>query len=120
MSNEQDVESAPQPVFVGARCTDDDCDWTLGTDDPARSWDIVERLRMDHEDETGHQVTVECIHEQRILPGEGDRMKVGDYVLDVADDEILWICPECERTGEELETTKRCPNCDERLREVLP
>ncbi|UXF50812.1 MAG: hypothetical protein HQRvContig01_12 [Haloquadratum phage sp.] len=113
-----------QPVVVGARCTADDCDWTpLGTDRPAREWDLIERLRQDHEDDTGHRTTVECYRESRIVPDGNDRMVLGEAVLELAEergDRVDWICPECHRSGEELETTKRCPDCDERLREVLP
>jgi len=30
-----------------------------------------------------------------------------------------WKCPECERSGEELNSRKKCPDCDEPLRDVL-
>jgi len=110
-----------QPLVVGVTCRNEDCNWgPLGDDDPARSWDIIERLRIQHEDETGHQTRVECVRESRIVPSMGDRIELGDAVIEMADDRVDWICPECHCSGEDLETTKRCPNCDERLREVLP
>lgn len=106
-------------LIIGARCTDDDCDWLLGTDDPDH-WDIIERLRLEHEDETGHQVTVETVRQQTIL---AEKMSMMDATLDIAseqDIEIDWICPECEQSAEDLGATKRCPECDEPFREVLP
>lgn len=103
-------------LIIGWTC--DDCDEAIG--DEPNMWDLVERFRKEHEEETGHTTTVQVVEEQRILPSLGDRMTIGEATLDLADGEIDWICPECHRSGEELETTKRCPDCDERLREVLP
>ena len=106
-------------TLIGWEC--EDCDEALG--DNPRMWDLAEKLRKEHEAETGHSTTVRVIEEQRILPSQGDRMEIGESMLEIAEerhDRIEWICPECERTGEELNSTKRCPNCDERLREVFP
>lgn len=107
-------------LVIGARCTADGCDWELGTDDPDH-WDIVERLRLDHEEETGHTVTVETLRQRTIVAKKSDEWSLGEWTIDnVADDVIEWICPDCEKTSEELEATKRCPDCDEPFREVLP
>jgi Zn finger protein HypA/HybF involved in hydrogenase expression len=103
-------------LIIGWTC--DDCDKQIG-DEPGM-WDLAEKFRKEHEAETGHTTTVEVIEEQRILPSQADRMAVGEATIDIADSEIDWICPECGCSGEELGTTKRCPDCDERLREVLP
>jgi len=86
-------------------------------------WDLAEKLRKEHEEEAGHTTTVRVIEEQRILPSQADRMEIGESMLEIAEersDRIEWICPECQRTGEELNSTKRCPDCDKRLREVFP
>lgn len=107
-------------TVIGARCTADGCDWEpLGTDDPS-TWDIIERMRLEHEEETGHTVTVEAIEQKTILADSYDMMDATLRLAEEGNDEILWICPECEKTGEELETTKRCPDCGEALREVIP
>ena len=103
-------------IIIGWTC--DDCDEALGEDVSAH--DLVEELRKDHEADTGHTTTVEVYRERRIIPSTRDRVDLGEYLIETADAEIEWICPECERSGEELNTTKRCPDCDERLREVHP
>lgn len=107
-------------TVIGARCTTDGCEWgPLGTDDPT-TWDIVERYRLDHEDETGHTVTVEAVRQRTIL---ADRFAMRDATLDLAEEQnarIRWICPECKRDAEELEATKRCPDCGDPFREVVP
>lgn len=107
-------------TVIGARCTAEDCEWPpLGTDDP-HMWDVIETMRLEHEAETGHTVTVDAVEQKTILT---DRYAMTDATLTLAakqDIEIQWLCPECERTGEELGATKRCPDCGERLREVLP
>jgi len=105
--------------LIGWEC--DDCDKALG--DEPRMWDLAEEFRKEHEEETGHTTTVCVINEQRILPSQDDRIEVGESMLKIAEersDRIEWICPECERSGEELNASKRCPDCDERLREVMP
>jgi len=104
-------------LVLAARCTE--CDWELGTDEPS-TWSLVEQFRHEHEDETGHRTTVETITQRTILATRGAKWDLGDALLDMADDELLWICPECERSGEELNSAKKCPDCDEPLREVLP
>ena len=110
-----------RPLVVGATCRDDECDWgPLGADDPARSWDIIERLRIDHEDETGHQTRVECVREERILPEWSDRDRVGEHLLELADAEVEHVCPECDRVASESDPAKRCPECDEPWRQVVP
>ena len=48
------------------------------------------------------------------------RGAVSSEITEERSDRIEWICPECQRTGEELDTTDRCPDCNERLREVIP
>jgi len=83
-------------------------------------WDLAEKFRKEHEEETGHMTTVEVVEEKRILPSQADRMDLGERIIEMADAEVDWICPECHRSGEDLGTTNRCPDCDERLREVLP
>lgn len=107
-------------LIIGARCLDEDCDWQpVGTDDP-HHWDIIERLRLSHEDETGHQTTVETVEQRTIL---AEKMSMMDATLNIAAEQgiaIEWICPECEKPGEELGTTNQCPDCGEPLREVLP
>lgn len=121
MSEESTAEMQQDgQIVVGARCLDDDCDWMLGTDDPVRSWDLVERLRLDHEDDTGHQTTIEVVQQRTILAGKLDSMDLGEYLIDnIADSEIEWLCPDCEQTADELNASKRCPNCEEPFREVL-
>ena len=110
-------ESGCERLIIGWTC--DDCDEAIG-DEPS-VWDLAERFRKEHEEETGHTTTVEVVHEERILPTMKDRMAVGEAMLDLAEGErIECLCPECLRTGEELETTNRCPDCGEPLREVLP
>lgn len=107
-------------VVIGARCTDEDCDWKpLGTDD-TRHWDIIERLRLEHEEETGHTVTVETVEQKTIL---AERMSMMDTTLELADRAgvgIEWVCPECERTAEELDAGRRCPDCQVPFREAWP
>jgi len=106
-------------TLIGWEC--EECDESLG--DEPRMWDLAEQLRKEHENETGHTTTVRVIEEHRILPSQRDRIEIGESMLEIAEersDRIEWICPECQRTGEELDTTKRCPDCDERLREVFP
>jgi hypothetical protein len=106
-------------LVIGWTC--DDCDRAVG--DEPRMWDLAERLREEHEEESGHTTTVEVVEESRILPSQVDRMEIGESMLDLAEtrsNRIEWICPECQRTGEQLDTNKRCPDCDERFREVLP
>jgi len=103
-------------VVIGWRC--EGCGETLGGG--VDEHDLVERLRKEHEAETGHTTTVEAVREHRIVPSTTDRMDLGEWTIEAADAEIFWICPECERTGEELNTTKRCPDCDERLKEAHP
>lgn len=105
-----------QKIIIGWTC--DDCDEAIG--DEPNMWDLVERFRKEHEVETGHTTTVHVVREERIIPSMGDRMSLGEYVIESADDEIMWICPECGRSGKEMNATKRCRGCDERLREVLP
>ncbi len=107
--------------MIGTRCLDDECDWgPLGTDDPS-TWEIVEQFRLDHETETGHQTTVETVRQRTILANSLDGMEFAEFLIDdVADDRIEWVCPECDRTAEEMDATKRCPSCDEPFREVLP
>lgn len=102
-------------LVIGWTC--DDCDEAIG--DEPRMWDLAEKLRKEHE-EAGHTTTVEVVEEKRILPSQGDRMDIGERVIEIADAEIDWICPECHRSGEDLGTTRRCPDCDQRLREILP
>jgi hypothetical protein len=102
--------------IIGWTC--DDCDKQIG--DEPEMWDLAEEFRKEHEAETGHTTTVEVIEEKRILPSQADRMAIGETTIEIADSEIDWICPECGRSGEELGTTRRCQDCDERLREVLP
>lgn len=108
--------SDTERLVIGWTC--DDCDESIG--DEPRMWDLAEKLRKEHEEETGHTTTVEVVEEKRILPSQADRMDLGDHVIEMADGEVDWICPECRRSGEDLGTTNRCPDCDERLREVLP
>lgn len=103
-------------LVIGWTC--DDCDEAIG--DEPRIWDLAEEFRKEHEEKTGHTTTVEVVEEKRILPSQADRMDLGEHVIEMADDEVDWICPECHLSGEDLGTTKRCPDCDERLREVLP
>lgn len=112
-------DTDPENIIIGWTC--EDCDETIG--DGPSMWDLAEKLRKEHEEETGHTTTVEVVEEKRILPSQTDRMDIGETMLEIAEersDRIEWICPECERTGEELNTTNRCPDCDERLREVMP
>lgn len=107
-------------TVIGARCTDEDCDWgPYGTDDPT-TWDIVESFRRDHEDETGHIVTVETVEQRTILANRSEMYGVTLNIAEKQGIEIYWMCPECERTAEELNAAKRCPDCDEPFREVLP
>lgn len=107
-------------LVIGARCTDDDCDWgPLGVDDPDH-WDLVERHRLTHEEETNHTVTVETVRQRTILVGKFDHIEVSDFLLENADAVIEWLCPACERTAEELNASKRCPDCGEPFREVHP
>jgi len=119
VSREKQTEEIKRRVVIGWRC--DDCDEHLGGE--IREHDLVERFRKEHEDETGHTTTVEAHREERILPSSTDRHKIGEAMLELAEqnhDRIDWICPECGKTGGELNTSKRCPDCDERLREVMP
>jgi rubrerythrin len=107
-------------IVIGVRCLDDDCDWgPLGTDDPS-TWDIVEQFRLDHETEMGHQTTVETVRQRTILAGAFDHMAFSDYLIEHADEVIEWLCPECERTADELDASKRCPDCGKAFREVHP
>ncbi|EMA01832.1 hypothetical protein C437_15471 [Haloarcula vallismortis ATCC 29715] len=111
--------SSSERWLIGWEC--EDCDESIGGEHSI--WDLAEKLRKEHEEETGHTTTVRVVEEQRILPSNGDRMEIGESMLEIAEERserIEWICPECQRTGEELNTTKRCPDCDERLREVFP
>ena len=108
--------SGTEHLVIGWTC--DDCDEAIG--DEPRMWDLAEKFRKEHEEETGHTTTVEVVDEKRILPSQADRMDLGEHVIEIADAEVDWICPECSRSGEDLGTTRRCPDCDERLREVLP
>jgi len=103
-------------LIIGWRC--DECEQKLG--DEPKSYDIAEKLRKDHEEETGHTTTVEVIREQRIVASQTDRLNLGEYVVEMADGEIEWICPKCKQRSADLGTTKRCPDCGERYREVLP
>jgi len=57
-------------TLIGWRC--EDCDEALG--DEPDMWDLAEKLRKEHEEETGHTTTVHVIEEQRILPSQCDRI----------------------------------------------
>ena len=107
-------------TVIGARCTDDDCDWgPLGTDRP-ESWDIVERMRLEHEEDTGHTVTVEAVEQKTILVGSWGMGEAGIDMAIEAGVGIEWVYPECEKTAEKLDAGKNCPNCDEPFREAWP
>jgi len=113
------TEAEDCPIVIGWVC--EDCDEEVGG--LPRIWDLAESLRKDHEEESGHTTTVRVVEEERIIPSQRDRMEIGESMLAIAEERserIEWICPECHRTGEELNATKRCPDCDERLREVMP
>lgn len=106
-------------VIIGWRC--DDCEEYLGGE--VHEHDLVEQLRKEHEEETEHTTTVEAIREERIVPSSMDRHELGEAMLELAErnhDRIEWICPGCEQSDEELNASKRCPDCGERLREVMP
>ena len=107
-------------VVVGARCTDENCDWgPLGDTDPDR-WRLVERHRLSHEEDTGHTTTVEMIRQRTILDGTPGP---DGLILDLATEQsvaIEWVCPECERTAADLDAARRCPDCGEAFRETLP
>jgi rubrerythrin len=107
-------------LVIGARCTDEDCDWgLLGTTDPDH-WRLVERHRLSHESETGHTTTVETVQQRTLLDG---RRGLDGVMLDMAAKQgiaIEWVCPECERTAADLDATRQCPDCDEPFREALP
>jgi rubrerythrin len=106
-------------LVIGARCTDEDCDWgPFGAADPTR-WRVVERHRLDHERETGHTTTVEATQQRTILDGAA----MGDATIDIAEEQsarVAWVCPECERTASDLDAARRCPDCGEPFREALP
>ena len=106
-------------LVVGARCTEENCDWgPMGADDP-NTWRLVEDFRREHEDETGHTTTVEVVRHRTIVEGRG----LDGVTLGIAEERavaIEWVCPECEQTAADLDAGRRCPNCDEPFREAFP
>lgn len=109
-----------QPLVGGVTCRDESCDFALGTDHPAERWDLIERMRVQHEDKTGHQTHVECLRESRIIPDWSDRDALSEAVMAVADDAIEYVCPECDHVATHSDPQKRCPDCNERWRQALP
>lgn len=107
-------------LVVGARCTDEDCDWgPVGTADPDR-WRLVERHRLSHEKDTDHMTTVEMIRQRTIL---NDTRALDGVTLGIAAEQsvaIEWVCPKCEQTAADLDAVRRCPDCHEPFREALP
>jgi rubrerythrin len=60
------------------------------------------------------------IRQRTILDG---RYALDGVTLDMATEQsvaIEWVCPECGRTAADLDALRRCPDCDEPFREVLP
>lgn len=106
-------------LVIGARCTDEECDWgPLGADGPD-TWRLVEQFRREHEADTDHTTTVEVVRQRTILDGAG----IDEATLALADEQsitIEWVCPECGQTADETEGMRRCPDCGEPFREALP
>jgi rubredoxin len=113
------MTSTDGALVVGARCTEESCDWgPMGADDP-NTWRLVEDFRREHEDETDHTTTVEVVRQRTIVDGGG----LDSVTLDIAEEgavAIEWVCPECEQTAADLDAGRRCPDCDEPFREALP
>ncbi|ESP87243.1 hypothetical protein [Candidatus Halobonum tyrrellensis] len=100
-------------LVVGARCTADGCGWgPVETEDPD-AWDVVERARLRHERETGHVTSVEAARWDGSAEADGDPTPMVGVT-------VVYVCPDCDRTTDELGADRRCPDCGVSLRRAFP
>lgn len=102
-----------RPLVIGARCTADGCGWgPVETEDPD-AWDVVERARLQHEREAGHVTTVETARRDGSADADGDPTGMEGVA-------VAYVCPDCDRTADELGADRRCPDCGVSLRQSFP
>ena len=85
----------------------------IETEDPD-AWDVIERVRLEHD--TGHVTTVETA---RRPPSGGDSDEAARDLAAELGVTVELACPDCGRTADELDARRRCPACEEPLREVV-